>query len=59
MAVGVPGTVDGMCKAHQKFGSLSWGELIQPSIELAQNGFPLTQLEADGLNYFVNSKLKI
>ena len=58
LAVGVPGTVDGMCKAHQKFGSLSWGELIQPSIELAQNGFPLTQLEADGLNYFVNSKLK-
>ena len=58
LAVGVPGTVDGMCKAHQKFGSLSWGELIQPSIDLAQNGFPLTQLEADGLNYFVNSKLK-
>jgi gamma-glutamyltranspeptidase/glutathione hydrolase len=58
LSVGVPGTVDGMCKAHQKFGLLPWEELIQPSIELAQNGFALTQLEAEGLNYFINSKLK-
>ena len=58
LSVGVPGTVDGMCKGHQQFGSLSWEELIQPSIELAQNGFALTQLEAEGLNYFINSKLK-
>ena len=58
LAVGVPGTVDGMLKAFEKYGSLSWNELVQPSIDLAKNGFKLTQLEADGLNYFNSKKLK-
>ncbi len=50
MAVGVPGVVDGMVKAHQKYGSLSWKELVQPAFELAQGGILLTQKEADKLN---------
>ena len=58
LAVGVPGTVDGMLKAFEKYGSLSWDELVQPSIDLAKNGFKLTQLEADGLNYYNSKKLK-
>jgi len=49
-ASGVPGVVDGMEKAYQRFGTIVWGELIQPAIELARNGFPLTRKEAVGLN---------
>ncbi|MEQ9099404.1 MAG: gamma-glutamyltransferase [Imperialibacter sp.] len=50
LASGVPGSVDGMVKAHEKYGSLSWEELVQPSIDLAANGFALTEKEAGGLN---------
>jgi Gamma-glutamyltransferase len=50
LAAGVPGTVDGMVKAHQKYGKLSWKELLQPAINLAVKGFPLTQMQADELN---------
>lgn len=50
LASGVPGVVDGMDKAYQKFGTLDWEELIQPSIDLARKGFQLTRKEAVGLN---------
>ncbi|QCU91167.1 gamma-glutamyltransferase [Thiomicrorhabdus sediminis] len=46
-ASGVPGTVMGMWQAHQKFGTLPWSELLQPAIDLAQNGFQVSpQLES-------------
>ncbi|WP_205502547.1 gamma-glutamyltransferase [Rufibacter psychrotolerans] len=50
LAAGVPGTVDGMVQAHQQYGSLPWPELVQPAIDLARRGFPLTQKEARKLN---------
>ncbi|MER2996642.1 gamma-glutamyltransferase [Pontibacter populi] len=50
LAVGIPGTVDGMVKLHQKLGVLPWAEVVQPAIDLARNGVVLTQKEADGLN---------
>ncbi len=49
-ASGVPGSVDGMWKAHQKLGSLSWQELVAPSIQLAKNGFAITKQQADEMN---------
>jgi gamma-glutamyltranspeptidase/glutathione hydrolase len=49
LASGVPGSVDGMVQAHAKYGSLPWAELIQPAIDLALNGFPLTAREAKAL----------
>lgn len=42
LAVGVPGTVAGMELAHQRFGSLEWEVLLQPAIDLAQNGIPIS-----------------
>ncbi|MCS6974752.1 MAG: gamma-glutamyltransferase [Cyclobacteriaceae bacterium] len=49
-SAGVPGTVAGLVEAHNKYGRLPWAELVQPAIELARKGFPLTALEAKGLN---------
>ena len=56
LAVGVPGTVDGMVNAHEKYGSISWDDLVQPSIDLAKNGFVLTNNEAANLNYYLETK---
>ena len=36
LAAGVPGSVAGMWSAHQRFGSLLWSELIEPSVHLAE-----------------------
>lgn len=50
LASGCPGTVAGLWEAHRKFGTLPWRDLVSPAIELALNGFPLTEKEARGLN---------
>ena len=50
LAAGVPGSVDGMFRAHEKYGSLPMEQLIQPAIDLAANGFVLTEKEAENLN---------
>lgn len=49
MAVGVPGTVDGLFKVHEKFGSLPFSELIQPAIDLANKGVVVTEKQAERL----------
>lgn len=58
LSTAVPGTVDGMWQLHQKFGSLPWTELIQPSISLAQNGFLLTEKEANKLAQYQDEFLE-
>jgi len=50
MASGVPGTVDGMLNIHSKYGNLSFREVIQPAIDLAMKGFPVTERQAEDLN---------
>ena len=50
LASGVPGSVDGMVKIHEKFGSIDWKLLLQPSIDLAKNGFNLTLKQSNSLN---------
>jgi gamma-glutamyltranspeptidase / glutathione hydrolase len=42
LAVGVPGTVAGFDYAHQKYGSADWSSLVEPSVRLAADGFPLS-----------------
>lgn len=41
-AVGVPGTVAGLRLAWEQRGSLPWGRLVRPAVELARNGFPVS-----------------
>lgn len=50
LATGVPGTVDGILSAHSKYGRLSFRDVIQPAIDLAENGFPVTRKQANSLN---------
>tara|TARA_B110000305_G_scaffold31632_1_gene30464 strand:- start:4486 stop:6204 length:1719 start_codon:yes stop_codon:yes gene_type:complete len=45
LAVGVPGTVAGLWKAHQELGSLPWADLVAPAVRLARDGIPI--------NYFL------
>lgn len=50
LASGVPGSVDGMAEAHKRFGKLTWAQVLQPAVDLAANGFALTERDALGLN---------
>lgn len=52
LAAGVPGAVAGLVEAHNRYGSLEWNDLVQPAIELAKNGFPISGTEAERLNRF-------
>lgn len=42
LSAGVPGTVAGMTYALKHYGTMSLKEVMQPAIELAQKGFPMT-----------------
>jgi len=50
LASGVPGTVDGMITAHSKYGVLGFKDVIQPAIDLAESGFPITKQQASRFN---------
>jgi gamma-glutamyltranspeptidase/glutathione hydrolase len=49
-SVGVPGTIAGIFEVYNKFGSLPFKDLIQPSIDMARNGFNVTKKQANSLN---------
>ena len=51
-ASGVPGSVDGLLKAWEDYGSgnISIERLLSPSIKLAKKGFDLSNYEADRFN---------
>jgi len=48
-AAGVPGTVDGLWTAHQKFGSKPWAALVAPAIVYAEKGFEVHPKKAKGI----------
>ncbi|MEM6831572.1 MAG: gamma-glutamyltransferase [Bacteroidota bacterium] len=52
LAAGIPGSVDGMFKLHEKFGFKPMAELVQPAINLAFYGYKITEDGAFQLNRF-------
>lgn len=56
LSVGVPGTVAGLYAAHEKFGKLKWSELIQPAINIAENGFVVSPPLARFSNWVLDNK---
>jgi gamma-glutamyltranspeptidase/glutathione hydrolase len=41
-SVGTPGTVKLLYETHKKYGKLDWKEVLQPAIDLAENGFKVS-----------------
>jgi len=58
LSVGVPGTVAGLELAHKKYGNMSWNQLVEPAIKLAQNGFPISHHLSGTLKHFKKGFLK-
>ena len=56
LSSGTPGTVHGLYLAHQRFGSLPWNELVKPAIDLADNGFIVTNTLAKSLDKETNRR---
>jgi gamma-glutamyltranspeptidase / glutathione hydrolase len=46
LSVSVPGTVDGWFEMHEKFGRLDMLSILQPAIDYAREGFPVSELIA-------------
>lgn len=46
LPISVPGAVDGWFEMHNKFGNLPMARLLQPAINYAEKGFPVTELIA-------------
>jgi gamma-glutamyltranspeptidase/glutathione hydrolase len=46
LPVSVPGCVDGWQELHDRWGQLDWVEVLQPAINYAEQGFPVSELIA-------------
>ncbi len=55
LPVTVPGAVDGWFMLHERFGKMPMSELLAPTIEYAEKGFPVSQLIA----YYWNRSVPI
>ncbi len=58
-AVGVPGSISAIFDIHSKFGSLPIGDLFQPAIKLAQEGFIVTEKQSWSLFEKLDDFIKI
>ena len=54
LSIGIPGTIDGIFKAHERFGSINIKTLFNYAIKLAENGFAITEKQAGRLNNYQN-----
>jgi gamma-glutamyltranspeptidase/glutathione hydrolase len=56
LSIGVPGTVDGLEQAFNKYSKLKdWKRLVQPALDLARNGFKLTGNQVKYINQHMPS----
>ncbi|RNC87215.1 MAG: gamma-glutamyltransferase [Winogradskyella sp.] len=46
LAIGIPGTIAGIFKAQERFGKLDINSILQPVVDLAKNGFTITESQA-------------
>lgn len=43
LAVAVPGELKGLFELHKKYGKFKWEEVVQPAVDVAENGFKVTE----------------
>jgi len=55
LPVSVPGTVDGWFALHERFGQMPMAEVLQPAIDYANDGFPVSEIIA----YYWNRSVPI
>jgi gamma-glutamyltranspeptidase / glutathione hydrolase len=55
-SVTVPGCVEGWAKLSKRFGKKKLSQVLQPAIEMAERGFPVTELTA---SYWKGSEKKL
>lgn len=48
-AAGVPGQVAGLAMALEKYGTMSWHDILQPIIKLCREGFPIDEVAAGAM----------
>lgn len=46
LPLSVPGAVDGWYELHERFGKMPMADVFQPTIDYAENGFPVTEVVA-------------
>lgn len=49
LSITVPGAVDGWFMLHERFGRMQMSDVLQPAIDYARAGFPVTQVIAHAL----------
>ena len=49
MSVSVPGAVRGWAEALRRFGTISWQEALQPAVDLANRGLPVSERLAEDI----------
>lgn len=59
LAIAVPGELMGYYQAHKKFASMTWKELIEPTIKLCQDGITMTSHMRAALERFYVKKSPI
>src|SRR5690625_8040013 len=47
LSVTTPGTVDGWAEILEKHGTMTFAEVLQPAIEYAEHGFPVSEIIAE------------
>lgn len=50
-SVATPGALKALDLAHERYGRAPWHEVVQPAIEVARSGFPLSRTSAYYLGY--------
>jgi gamma-glutamyltranspeptidase / glutathione hydrolase len=58
LTVSVPGCVDGWFELHKKFGNLKMKDILQPAINYARDGFPVTEVIAYQWQVGFDSRVK-
>ncbi len=55
LAAGIPGTVAGLCYAHRQYGKLPFTKVIEPSIRLARDGYPIDVFAVNIITGLINT----